>query len=412
MKKSFIFILTLLIVSGIQTIYSCTTAVISGKFTKNGRAMLWKVRDTEEYDNYVKRFAGPNGYFIGLVNSSDPEGNQIWGGHNSKGFAIINSASFNVNMEDESEVHDLEGYVMKRALEICSNLQDFEHMLDTLKRPMGLAAHMGVIDALGGAAFYEVNNYTWTKYDANDPNVAPRGYILRTNYSKTGKKDIGYGYIRMQAASHLFDQIPIGKLTTEEMVCHLSRSMYHGLLETDYRQMAIQNNAPHFINSDDLICRFGTSSMILIEGVTKGMDSELTTSWIQVGLPFTSAVIPVWTWQEVPNILKGSKKDHLSTMGLMASQLKNLIYPLKTAERERYLRLDLLITPDNNGICQKIEQIESPMIAKIEEIETSDKQIPPTKKKGLLSEEVDKYIDQKVIPLYRSMLSQLNNYER
>ncbi|MDO4671853.1 MAG: hypothetical protein Q4A76_02955, partial [Porphyromonadaceae bacterium] len=355
-----------------------------------------------------KRFVGPNGSFIGLVNSSDPEGNQIWGGHNSKGFAIINSASFNVNMDDESEVHDLEGYVMKRALEVCSNLKDFEHMLDTLQRPMGLAAHMGVIDAQGGAAFYEVNNYTWTKFDANNTDEAPRGYILRTNYSQTGKKDIGYGYIRIQAASRLFDQIPIGKLTTEDMVCRLSRSMYHGLTETDYRQKAIQNNALHFINSDDLICRFGTSSMILIEGVTKGMDSELTTSWIQVGLPFTSAAIPVWTWQEVPDILKGSEKDNLSPIGLMASQLKDLVYPLKTAERERYLRIDLLITPDNNGICQRLEQIEIPMISKIEEIETSDKHIPLSKKKGLLTEEVNKYINQKVIPLYNSMLSRPN----
>lgn len=205
----------------------------------------------------------------------------------------------------------------------------------------------------------------------------------------------------MQAASRLFDQIPIGKLTTKDMVCRLSRSMYHGLTETDYRQKAIQNNALHFINSDDLICRFGTSSMILIEGVTKGMDSELTTSWIQVGLPFTSAAIPVWTWQEVPDILKGSEKDNLSPIGLMASQLKDLVYPLKTAERERYLRIDLLITPDNNGICQRLEQIEIPMISKIEEIETSDKHIPLSKKKGLLTEEVNKYINQKVIYLYR-----------
>lgn len=408
MKKNLTFILTLLILSGIQTIYSCTTAVISGKFTKDGRPMLWKVRDTEEYDNYVKRFVGPNGSFIGLVNSSDPEGNQIWGGHNSKGFAIINSASFNVNMDDESEVHDLEGYVMKRALEVCSNLKDFEHMLDTLQRPMGLAAHMGVIDAQGGASFYEVNNYTWTKFDANNTDEAPRGYILRTNYSQTGKKDIGYGYIRMQAASRLFDQIPKGKLTTEDMVCRLSRSMYHGLTETDYRQKAIQNNALHFINSDDLICRFGTSSMILIEGVTKGMDSELTTSWIQVGLPFASAAIPVWTWQEVPDILKGSEKDNLSPIGLMASQLKDLVFPLKTAERERYLRIDLLITSDNNGICQRLEQIEIPMISKIEEIETSDKHTSLSKKKGLLTEEVNKYINQKVIPLYNSMLSRPN----
>ena len=54
-------------------------------------------------------------------------------------------------------------------------------------------ANFGVIDAQGGAAYYETTNFSFTKIDANDPVVAPFGYLIRTNYSFTGTADDGYG---------------------------------------------------------------------------------------------------------------------------------------------------------------------------------------------------------------------------
>jgi penicillin V acylase-like amidase (Ntn superfamily) len=186
--------------------YSCTTAVISGKATEDGRPLLWKLRDTDYLENYVKQFPATDGKyaFIGLINSIDTLANEVWGGNNEVGFAIMNSASFNVNLEDSVKTKSQPGFFMKKALEICKTLEDFEKLLDNTAKPMGLAAHFGVIDANGGAAFYEVNNYTWTKYDANDPKVAPKGYILRTNFSETGKPNIGYGFVRLQTAQELF----------------------------------------------------------------------------------------------------------------------------------------------------------------------------------------------------------------
>ena len=122
--------------------------------------------------------------YIGLVNSEDVRGKQIWGGANSEGFSIMNSASYNVNINDTSSKKDLEGFFMKHALQKCATLQDFENLLDTLSKPMGLSAHFGVIDGKGGAAFYEVNNYNFIKFDANNSTQAPHGYIIRTNYCK------------------------------------------------------------------------------------------------------------------------------------------------------------------------------------------------------------------------------------
>lgn len=108
----------------LENAYCCTTAVISGKATKDGRPIIWKLRDTDFLENYAKKFPAEKGKyaFIGIVNSIDSLGKEVWGGNNELGFAIMNSASFNVNLNDSAKVKDNEGYFMKKALETCKNL--------------------------------------------------------------------------------------------------------------------------------------------------------------------------------------------------------------------------------------------------------------------------------------------------
>lgn len=344
---------------------ACTTAVVSGRFTKSGRPMLWKLRDTEEYRNHMRRFESPLGFYIGLMNDSDTEGESIWGGHNSHGFGIMNSASFNVNENDSVDIENQEGITMKKALAECRNLADFELLLDNLPKPMGLASHFGVIDAEGGAAFYEVNNFTWTKFDAN---TDPSGYVLRTNYSMTGTEDVGYGYVRYACATTLFEPLKEGELTVLKVGTDFSRSMYHGLLGIDYKMLAEADQLPSksgFIDTDDLIARYGTSSMILIEGVQPSEDPALTTSWVQIGIPYVSPLIPVWTWAEIPSELQLPAESKPQTMAQIAMDLKRELYPLKTVEENRYLFMPLIYRPDNQGIAQKLESLERQYIPAI-----------------------------------------------
>lgn len=351
----------------IGELYSCTTAVVSGKFTQNGRPMIWKLRDSDEYANHMRRFESEIGTFIGLVNDSDPEGHHVWGGHNSHGFGIMNSASFNINKNDTTKLSDQEGLLMKKALGECRNLRDFEDLLERLPRPMGLASHFGVIDAEGGAAFYEVNNHTWQKFDANDDS---RGYVIRTNYSYTGAANEGLGYVRHTCASRLFSGLVPGTLTITELGSRLSRSMYHGLLGIDYRTFAEKDAVPGesgFINSDDLITRYGTSSMILVEGVAEGEDPELVTSWVQIGNPYLTPLVPVWAWQEIPTALsiplpEGKER----TMAEQSMMLKKKLYPIKTVEETRYLYIPLIYREDGKGLAQQLELLEAEYIPLIE----------------------------------------------
>lgn len=358
--------ITLLVILGIGSAGACTTAVISGKFTKSGRPMIWKLRDTEEYANHMRRFESKIGYYVGLMNDSDPKGEHIWGGHNSHGFAIMNSASFNVNKNDTTDISNQEGVFMKKALAECRNLEEFEALLNNAPKPMGLASHFGVLDAEGGAAFYEVNNYTWKKFDANED---PRGYVIRTNFSYTGDENEGLGYVRHSCASYLFSPIDKGTLTLTELGSRLSRSMYHGLLEIDYRTLAEEDALPSksgYIDSDDLITRYGTSSMILVEGVAKGDDPSLTTSWVQIGNPYLSPLVPIWTWQEVPTELAMPQDGAEKTMAQRAMDLKKKLYPVNTIEETRYLYMPLIYRKDGEGLAQRLEKLEAKFLPMIE----------------------------------------------
>ena len=185
-------------------VWACTSAIITGKQTKDGRPLMWKHRDSGAGWNHIAYFKGERFCYTGLVNSENPS-DEIWTGMNEAGFAIMNTASYNLK-DDEVEEMDKEGQFMKRALEVCKDMKDFEYFLDTLSRPMGVEANFGVIDAFGGAAYYETNNHTYVKMDVNDEELAPRGYLIYTNFSFHGRKDEGKGYIRYDTAEELFRQ--------------------------------------------------------------------------------------------------------------------------------------------------------------------------------------------------------------
>ena len=153
------FIVTVLAIVLLFTgnVFACTSAIITGKATPDGRPLMWKHRDTGELNNKVKHFKGEKYSFYALVNSPDALKKEAWTGTNEAGFSIMNTASYNLKNDNvPSDQMDKEGEVMFKALATCRTLADFEKLLDKYKRPMGVEANFGVIDAEGGAAYYEV----------------------------------------------------------------------------------------------------------------------------------------------------------------------------------------------------------------------------------------------------------------
>ncbi len=112
----FIIFLLILVVNAAPDLCACTTVIISGRYTPDGRPLLWKHRDSDDEKTKLMYFHEGRFDFIALVDVSDTLGENVWIGTNSAGFAIMNSASYNLNLPDTCQKRDLEGILMKSAL--------------------------------------------------------------------------------------------------------------------------------------------------------------------------------------------------------------------------------------------------------------------------------------------------------
>lgn len=349
------YILVTLLFLVVQTVFACTTAVITGRASRDGRPLLYKQRDSGFLNNKVMLFKDGLYTYIGIVNSEDSEGKEVWGGHNEVGFAIMNSASYNLNPETKDEKPELEGVVMKLALQKCKSLKDFENLLDTLPKPMFLSANFGVIDAVGGAAYYETSDYGYTKYDANE---TEDGYLIRSNFSYSGDRERDLGLSRCEVATQLFSKkFKSNDLTYSTIFQDISRSLQHGIMDVDLnRQMPKDNSEKRLVSFRDFIPRYSTTSSIVMEGVKEGEAPELTVMWTILGSPLTSVAMPLLIGRDgaLPQIVLAdeSEKAPLCTWSL---ELKKKLFPITRGEGKDYLDLAQLITEDDQGILQKVK---------------------------------------------------------
>lgn len=345
----------------LQSLDACTTIVISGKHTPDGRPILWKNRDTDSLQNAVMYFTDGKYEYVGLVDAFDRERKNVWIGCNSAGFAIMNSHSYNLNIGDTSSIKDKEGILMKKALQVCATIDDFEKLMKELPKPMGVSANFGVIDARGGAAFFETDNYKYVMLDVNDPKQAPMGYIVHTNFSYTGVAEQGKGYIRYFTAEDIFHEAKINnQLTPRFILQDAARSLKHSLTGTDLKTLSGEVwKEALYVPYQDYISRYYTSASVVIQGVKPGMSPDLATMWTVLGFPLTSVTVPVWVagGKELPKMIS-MDKDSTAPLCRKALQLKERAIPVQNEFQDRYLNVRILYNAGQNGIMQKLRPLD------------------------------------------------------
>ncbi|MCK5845857.1 MAG: hypothetical protein KAG84_00340 [Bacteroidales bacterium] len=364
--RTLVLIVIAMLILSIQSM-ACTVAVISGKYTKDGRPLLWKNRDTWAIKNKIVYFNDAKYEYMGLVNSHDSKGKSVWIGQNEMGFSIMNSASYNLNIGDTTRLNGQEGRIIKKALANCATIEDFEKMLDEMPRPTRLEANFGVIDANGGAAMYELNNKGYVKFDANDPTVAPFGYVLRANYSFTGSfgKESS-GYIRYNTVDDLFyNAMATNTFDAKFIMQDVTRGLKHSMLNIDlYQQYSdIPENTTTYTFFHDFIPRNSSASSCVIQGVKKDENPDLSTLWSIVGFPLTSIAIPTWVKAKdaFPSVLKYNEEYKNSPVCYAALELKNEVFPVRWGKfaTKYYININALTNADNTGIVQKINPFEN-----------------------------------------------------
>lgn len=339
------------------TATACTTAVISGAATADGRPILWKNRDASDLHNQLVACNDGRYRYVGVVNQGDTAGLQIWAGINTQGFAIMNAASYSLEEGDTAA----EGNFMKLALQTCATVADFQALLEKTSPGRDISANFGVIDAQGGAAFFETGKKVYTRYDATDPKTAPRGYIVRTNYSESANRDKGSGFLRAERANGLFEaMLAGGPLTVQRMLVGACRDIGNARLGDPLG--AREPDDPAWAYVRDSINRYETSSAALFAGVKPGEDPALATAWIVLGQPVTGVAVPLWAAAgEVPAEVAAAKDP--APLNAAFDKVRDFLYPERYGDLKWYINIERL-GDAKNGIPTALAAQEADNFAK------------------------------------------------
>ena len=369
MKKRFLALFLLAaMMTEVQPVLACTSVIVSGKATKDGRPLIFKHRDSGKLHNMMIVVQGRRYRYLGLVNAEDTMPIDVWGGHNEAGFGIINTAAYNMNGDGGDT--DGDGIFIRKALELCATLEDFERLLDTVKKPREVNSNFAVLDANGGCAYYETGNYDYVKFDVNDPSVAPDGYLMRTNFGTTGNHKLDQGVERYCAINDFMaEACKNGNLEHDYLMTHISRYLKHGVTQLDmYEYMPETENDTRYFPFHDYISRYSSASVIMVQGVRPDESPLNTVSWSIIGWPLTTVAIPLVLTPsgKLPAIVTddGTGHSRLNEMGL---QLKERVFSLKSGNVEFYGDLSKLINKQETGILQRILPVEKEVMRRGEE---------------------------------------------
>ena len=343
------FLAFLLLVAMVTVAEACTSAIVSGRLTANGRPLLWKNRDTGDQNNRVERIKAHDGLyeFVALFDARDTKDSAAWLGFNERGFAIMNTASYNLNDDNVPERDmDREGVVMRYALERCTTVDDFERVLEQLPKPLGVEANFGVIDAQGNGAYFETGNFKWVKYDLA---AEPTGILTRTNYSVSGREGQGNGYIRHDNERELLRPYILERnITPATFTEVISRTFYHSRLGQNFNE-----SGQEWIVDQDFIPRRISTASVVIEGVMPGEDPSLTTMWIALGYPPCAEVFAAWIGDNgVPDVLRGTTKNRHSVQCDLVNEREAEVFSIKRGNGQHYINLSKLYNKEGTGYVQ------------------------------------------------------------
>lgn len=282
-------------VAGIAvSVWGCTSALVGVERGAGGRWLLWKHRDSGHTENYVRCFAATDSTmaYVALFNAADTAAREAWIGFNEAGFAVMNTASYNIPAPAKRWA-DREGLVMTEALRHCRTIGDFHRILAESGKPLGVQANFGAFDADGNGAYFETSDRGVTVFP-----IDSTGILTRTNYSLSGGPRKRLGLSRHKAENHLLDSILLtdrpwattGEVAAEDLIETLSRSFYLPEKGIDL----LDGTKTYWPDAGDVIPRRSSCASVVVEGPLPGENpAETMIMWTAIGFPALSVVEPV-----------------------------------------------------------------------------------------------------------------------
>jgi hypothetical protein len=328
----------------------CTTAVVGPRVGEDGRPLLWKNRDTDVLSNRVVFVRETPYSYLGLADLEARSGRSVFAGVNSEGFAIMNSVAYNLPKKAE-ESEDREGILMADALRTCRAAADFEAYLKAnLGRDLGARANFGVIDAEGAAVLFEVHNHGYERLDAAG---APEGYLVNTNWSRTGQEAKGAGYVRFDRATELLKAAP-RPVSARDILRRLARDTGNALVPqpapADFA--ALPGDQDRWVFTRDSIDKSYTAAAVVIVGRRPGDPRSRATMWVLPGEPITAVALPLWV--EAGRSPEPFWKGDEAPLWVESLRIKKIARPYPESDREEYLNARRLDNRDGTGFLPRL----------------------------------------------------------
>ena len=293
---------------------ACDVAVISGKVTSNGRPVIWKNRDHgPRWEQEIRYYpathpeVGPSVRIVDRATTApllykDGAVSILSGGLNASGFAITNTTVY-----ENDPVHEYYSnanhLLMEVALETCKTVDDFDALLADYRNISEnwdkiISGNFVVIDAKGGAALYEIfsgfgfqaylNPLMINKFDANDPEDAPLGFVNRTNSHKWIQRNSDTQR-EVRGRDILTDLYDENDLSFENVLLILAKDVCG---DDPNIVDGIPITSPHKYKTKYCISRYMTNIAMVVDGVADGGDPSLATLWCNLGEPSIGVSTP------------------------------------------------------------------------------------------------------------------------
>ncbi len=343
--------LVVLFVASTLRVCGCTSAVVGAGATCDGRTLLWKHRDSGHPDNFVGRVEATDSTmaYVALFNAGDTDMKEAWIGFNSAGFAVMNTASYNL-APDTAKVKDREGLIMSMALRRCRTVADFEQLLQSEigKGALGVQANFGVTDAGGNGAYFETSDHSFRVFTLDE---APGGMMIRSNYSYSGGEKGRLGEVRHDNAEWLAgEHCRNAGLKPETFTEHLSRSFYHHGRREDMSGKGFKV----LTDRGEYIPRRSSCASVVIEGAHSGENPAAgTMMWVAIGFPAASHVEAV-TLDSIPPCLLPSAQGGRSELCNEVNRRRSKVFPRKGREGKWLIDMEYLkkIMPVQHDISE------------------------------------------------------------
>ncbi len=277
--------LTILLLFSIFQLFPCTIGIVRADLTERGRPIIWKSRDSSVSNTYPVYNVNGIYPYVGVITNNVYD--RVWMGVNSKGFSILNSLSLDLQGNNSSG----NGNFMAYAL---SNFENIEHFEDYLNQSNSTGratkGNFAVTDANGNAIMYEISNNSWEKFDVNNVDDYPEGYIIRTNFSFTGGSSNGIE--RYERAIYQMETLKEqGLINVSSLIDNLVRDFsFEANQAYEIPYYGHTYGYESFIDIKTSICNQNTTNAVIIEGINNY--DEIPIFWSITGFPAVTPVMP------------------------------------------------------------------------------------------------------------------------